>query len=276
MRTRLRNAQTRNVEGRRQRRGRTPAAALAPDDGMVKTAARTIDVLEAFAELRRPLSLSEIAARIEVPLSSCHALLRTLRDRGYLYPVGGQKKLYPTRRLADLWQAIELGDPVLPRLASTLERLRDQTSETVIVGKLQGRRVVYLEVLEGLHTIRYTASAGDFRPLHSSSIGKALLGEMTEQEREDLLGVGELRRITPATLVDRRQLFADVERGRERGYYVTEGENVPDVMGMAISFACSGDSVGIALAGPVDRMRENLSRNARALHRMRHALESGE
>jgi len=276
----LRNVQTKNMDARQQprptRRSRSPAAALAPGDGMVKTAARTIDVFEVFAELRRPLSLSEIAARIDAPLSSCHALLRTLRDRGYLYPVGGQKKLYPTRRLADLWEAIELGDPVLPRLAGALEQLRDQTSETVIVGKLQGRRVVYLEVLEGLHTIRYTARAGDFRPLHSSSIGKALLGELTELEREGLLGVGELRRITPATLVDRQQLLADVERGRERGYYVTEGENVPDVMGIAISLACSGDSVGIALAGPVDRMRENLPSYLRALHRMRRGLESGE
>lgn len=257
------------------RRGHASAAAPT-QPGLVKTAVRTIDVFEAFAEVRRPLSLSEIAARIGAPPSSCHALLRTLRDRGYLYPIGSQKNLYPTRRLADLCQSIAEGDPVLPRLGAALERLRDETRETVIVGKLQDRRIVYLEVLEGLHTIRYTARAGDIRPLHSSSIGKALLAESTESERDDLLGAGPLRRITPATLVDRSRLFADIERGRARGYQVTEGENVPDVMGVAIAMTWSGDSVGIALAGPVDRMRDRLVRSVRALRKMRREVEQGE
>ena len=260
--------------------GRTPArtrsrrsTAPARGDGAVKTAARTIDIFEVFAEQRRPLSLSEIAAHIGAPPSSCHALLRTLRDRGYLYPIGGQKRLYPTRRLADLWDAIAGGDPVLPRLAPSLEKLRDRTGETVILGKLQDRRVVYIEVFEGLQTIRYTARAGDFRPLHSSAIGKALLGELSEAEREAQLGAGELRRITPATLVDRERLRADLELGRKRRYYLTEGENVPDVMGLAVPVTCSGDAVGIALAGPVDRMREHVSRHVRALLKLRRSLE---
>ena len=57
----------------------------------VKTAARTLDVFECFAEARRPLSLSELARAIEAPVSSCFALIRTLEDRGYLYAVGRRR-----------------------------------------------------------------------------------------------------------------------------------------------------------------------------------------
>ena len=51
----------------------------------VKAAARALDLFEAFSEAQRPLTLTELAQRIGAPMSSCHALVRTLRARGYLY-----------------------------------------------------------------------------------------------------------------------------------------------------------------------------------------------
>jgi len=64
-------------------------------------------------------------------------------------------------------------------------RLRDQTGETVLVGKRLDRQAVYLEVLESPHSIRYSPKVGEFRPLHASASGKALLR----------LPSGELRRV---------------------------------------------------------------------------------
>ncbi|MFY3981728.1 helix-turn-helix domain-containing protein [Achromobacter xylosoxidans] len=42
----------------------------------VKTAARVLDVLNLFAEAQKPLLYSEIAAQMEIPLSSCQACSR--------------------------------------------------------------------------------------------------------------------------------------------------------------------------------------------------------
>ncbi len=74
---------------------------------MVKAVARTLGVIEAFTTARRPLSLSELARAIRVPVASCFAIARTLERRGYL------------------------------------KRVED--------------RAVYLDVLEGSHTVRYAA-----------------------------------------------------------------------------------------------------------------------
>ena len=49
---------------------------------MVKTVARTLDVLEAFATARGPLSPSELARTIRVPVVSCFAIARTLEAAG--------------------------------------------------------------------------------------------------------------------------------------------------------------------------------------------------
>lgn len=220
----------------------------------VKTAARTLDLFEVFAEARAPLNLTEVARRIRAPISSCHALLRTLQLKGYIYELGPRGPVYPTRRLLDIATLIASYDPILDRLAPMLEELRDATGETVILGRRQGDHIVYMNVFEGLQTIRYMARPGDTKPLHSSAIGKAILGSLPPQELEAVLGRIELTRVTPGTITDREALSRALSFGARQGYHVTRGENVAEVMGMAIAYRVENEVFGIALAGPNERM----------------------
>ena len=50
----------------------------------VKTAGRTVDLFEVFAEAKSPLTLSELARALDAPQSSCFNLLRPLEARGSL------------------------------------------------------------------------------------------------------------------------------------------------------------------------------------------------
>ena len=132
-----------------------------------------------------------------------------------------------------------------------------QRAKTLILGKLQSDHVVYLAIEEGPQTIRYSANVGDSKPLHSSSIGKATLAQL---ERAALLSKLELPRVTPNTITARDVLEADLEVGRRRGFFVTRGENVGNVMGMAIAIDTGTGPVGIAVAGPLIRMEDNFER----------------
>jgi len=230
----------------------------------VKTAGRTLDLFETFARAQTPLSLSELARALNAPPSSCFNLIRALQARGYLYSLR-PRQLYPTRRLFEVAKAISAGEPWMARVEPVLELLRDRTHETVILGKRQGDRVVYLDVIEGPQTIRYTARAGDLKPLHSSSIGKALLGTLGPAELAEVLKQLPLERVTAATITNRGALLADLERGRKRGYFVTAGENVADVMEVAAAVRLDGDVYGIAIAGPIHRMEDDLTRHVSAL-----------
>ena len=115
----------------------------------VKTAARTLDIFEAFASAKEPLSLTELARHLQSPISSCHGLIRTLTARGYLYFLEHRRRYYPTRRLLDLGNVIAAHDPLIERLLGQLEDLRTRTGETIIVGKRQDDAILYLLVLEG-------------------------------------------------------------------------------------------------------------------------------
>ena len=173
--------------------------------GSVTAVDRVIDIFEAFRASRRPLSLTDLADAVDMPKSTCHAIVNTLTARGYLYTFSHPRALYPTRRMFDVARDIQDSDPFLERVTPLLEELRDATQETVILGKRQGDEVVYLQVLEGLHPIRYSARPGDLKPLHSSSIGKALLGSLKEAALRAWAEDRDLPRITPA------------DRGRQRG-----------------------------------------------------------
>lgn len=227
--------------------------------------ARTLDIFEFFGAARKPLSLSEIARTIGAPVSSCHLLLRTLLDCGYLYSFGRRKLYYPTRRLYDVACSIAAHDALIEDLRATLTSLRDRSGETVILGKRQGNAVLYLEVLESPNTVRYTARVGEYKPLHSSAIGKALLGALPRADLDAWLDSHTLQRITPNTLTSAAQLKSNLQQGTKRGYFVTRGENVADVMAVASSFRLDGGVFGVAIAGPAHRMEPLLARHAEQL-----------
>lgn len=226
---------------------------------------RVIDIFEAFRLSERPLSLTELAASADMPKSSCHAIVQTLAARGYLYTLSPPRALYPTQRMLDVAHDIVARDPFLDRVAPLLEQLRDTSTETVILGKRQGDHVIYLQVLESPHSIRYSARPGDLKPLHSSAIGKALLGAQKEAALQLWLAAQVLPRITDATITDPARLTEDVLQGRQAGFFQTRGENVPDVWAVSAFFHVGRETWGIGLAGPRHRMQDCMRERAQQI-----------
>jgi DNA-binding IclR family transcriptional regulator len=232
---------------------------------MMKIESRPLALFELFAEMKRPLSLTEVARGLGAPVSTCFNLLRSMESVGFLYNVGGRRHVYPTRKIYDLASVIVAHEPWAERFGPKLEELRDLTGETAILGTWQGNKVVYLAVLEGPKTIRYTAQAGDLKPLHSSAIGKALLTRLDPERRAQLVEGLTLESRTPATITDRPALLADLDRAARDGFTTTRGENVADVMAIAMPLKLDGSDYAIAVAGPMQRMQADIEIHRRHL-----------
>ena len=240
----------------------------------VKSADRTVQILEAFAAAGEPLGIAELARRLSIPVSACYALIRTLELRGYLYELGLRKGWYPTLRWLQKARAVADHDPVLERASPPLEELCAASGETVVLGKRSGDRVAYLNVLESRHSIRYSAQVGERKPLHSSAGGKALLGALPPAERDALLATLRLARITPNTIVRRELLEKDLAAGARRGWYTTRGENVADVHAVAAPARIDGETYAVVIAGPAHRFETAVKSHAAALLRTVKALEA--
>jgi len=238
-----------------------------------RSALRALEIFEAFRDARHPLSLSEVARLTNMPVSTCHGVFKALERRGFLY-FGSGRDAYPTRRLWDLAQEINTHDPVAVRLEPALAQLRDEVDETVILGVRHGDTVLYLLVLESSQAIRYSSQAGEHKPLHSSSIGKVMLGAMPPGELDAWLRSAELKKVTDRTIVSASRLKADLVASRARGYYTTRGENVSDVMAIAAPLRMGTSTFGIAIAGPLQRMADKEATLGKKLVRFLKALEA--
>lgn len=232
----------------------------------VKTATRVLDVFNLFAEVQQPMIYSEISRRLDIPLSSCHALLKTMVAMGYLYAPGIRTGYYPTQRLLHVAQAICSMDPLISLFTPLLVELRDLTGETAVLAKLANDQVVYLNVVESNQTIRYSHQPGGFKLLHATASGKALLSVLTPGERKKLLDQHkEWELVTETTLASRAALEEDVEEGLKRGWQRSYGENVEDVMAVASGFKLHEEAFCFVIAGPLSRVQRNEAAAAKAL-----------
>ncbi len=231
----------------------------------VRTADRTLDIFESFARRPRPITVSDLARELSLPTSTCFSLVRTLVDRGFLFYLRPRGPFYPTRRLGIVAEAIAQHDPIAQHVLPFLKVLRDKTGETVILGKLQGMGAVYLEVVESSNPIRFTMGVGKVRELHASSMGKAILAAMDEEERDRIVSKIKYTRLTDRTLRSRAQFEASLEEGRKRGYWTNVGESSPDVMGIAQAVEIFGDLYGVSLVGPEFRVEKKKKPYAEAL-----------
>ncbi|MFC7328845.1 IclR family transcriptional regulator [Marinactinospora rubrisoli] len=203
----------------------------------VKSAARTVELLEILGTSDGPLTLRRLADRMEVPRSSLYALLQTLVGRGWvrtdttgsLYTIGIRALLAGTGYID--------ADPRLALVSPHLDTLAEKLGETLHVARLDGADVVYLATRESRHYLRPFSRVGRRLPAHSTSLGKALLAERTDAEVDALLP-DPLPALTDATITDRAALFAELAAIRARGYATDDGENVVGLrcVGLALRY----------------------------------------
>ena len=228
---------------------------------------RVLTLFEAFAEKKRPLTLTELAESMGIAASSCFNLVRAVEDKGYLYAAKARGALYPTRRIFDVARSIFASDVVSPHIRDRMETLRDEVGETTCLAYRRGQEVVYLEVQESLHSIRFSVKVGETRDLHSNSMGKAILGSLPDAERARLLKTLSYRKHSAKTLTSPAALERDIALGRERGWYSNFGETAPDALAAAVPVRIGGETYGLAFVGPRYRVEPHLERSVKSLTR---------
>lgn len=221
---------------------------------LARSSLRALDVLLAFRDAGRPMSLSELSRRTGIPVSTCHGVVRLLDSEGWLFRVT-TREYYPTRRLWSLADELRRQDPVLQSLEPPLRALGHELGETIVVGLRQGDVVRALVELQGRYEIRYTAPPGAVRALHAVAIGKVYLAAMSAEEFAAWFDRSKLERYTERTLVTAAALREDVEDGEVRGYQRAVGEYNPDAMGLAVPLRVGALKLVVGVAGPLARMQ---------------------
>jgi len=235
----------------------------------VPAAARTLSLLEAFAQQRRELSNAEIAKLLGMAESSCSDLLHTLHESGWLMRTARSRRFYPTSRLMSVATQIAANDPLVAAGQEACDLLGERTGETAICGVLAGHHVEVVGIREGRYELRYITAVGTRVGLHVSAMGKALLAALGPAEAQRVLGDKPLRALTASSVVDPAQLQRQLRDARRRGYAQTDGEGTDGVAALAVAGLLGDRWLAVSLAGPADRLRKHHTGYAAALLEVR-------
>jgi IclR family acetate operon transcriptional repressor len=222
---------------------------------------KALELLEALAR-NKELGLSELTGRTGVSKPSAFRILSTLENRGYLAKDGVHRKYRPGPRLIALSGLIVSGVSVVQHARSVMEALRSEFGETVNLGALGEKRVLYLDILESQHGLRMAARVGAQDCLHSTALGKAILAALPSDEVDQLLKDYQWERRTRHTITTRAPLERELVAVRERGYAVDDQENEEGArcVGVAVLGPRGLPIAALSVSGPATRLSEPVIR----------------
>jgi DNA-binding IclR family transcriptional regulator len=170
-----------------------------------------------FNESESRLSLGEISRRLDIPKSTAHNLLNTLLSQSYIEKVEGDQYALGTAPLAltqNIRVNVEIRDPAAP----ILRKLADYTHETVYLTIKDGDYALYIYAVESPQRLLARTAIGDRVPLHCTSVGKAILAYLPEDEIESITERVGLPSFTENTLDNLDDLNEELAKTRQRSY----------------------------------------------------------
>jgi DNA-binding IclR family transcriptional regulator len=222
---------------------------------------KVLRILELLDQSPAGLQLKDVAAKTGINKSTAHRFLSHLEAEAYLFrDVEGTYMLGP--KIVRLGSGVSFQATLCNICRPTLEKLRKTTDETVNLAVLDGSSILYLDVLESLHTFRFVSQVGMRRALYCTSLGKAILANMDDDRRkEEIYASIQFTPVTPRTFTNVARLKRDLIQTREQGFSLEDEEAVVGArcIGAAITGADGKVLGAISVSGPISRVsRERL------------------
>lgn len=201
------------------------------DEPKVKSLQKALNILDCFNSKTPELGVSEIARMLGLNKSNVHNILSTLESSGYVKQNGLSEKYMLGNKMLEFSYTVMSSYKYSNTILPVMEQLADELNTVVYFGIPHGDFVLYLFATYPAgyaNVISYRSIMGEKAPFYCTSIGKALLIAMDEDEIKTHL-LGERIKYTPNTLTDDAALMADLAESKERGYAIDNIEHEPNV-----------------------------------------------
>lgn len=221
----------------------------------LKVLKRGFEIMELISQ-DPGLTLTEIAEKLDLPMSTVHIYLQTLEQSGYLVNTGSGYDVsfrFLTigglrRNRSHLYQAAsgpmaELSDDIDDVFNVALAT--EERGQRVLIYKIEGEKSPFADV-----------PVGHMTNLHWVSHGKALLSKFSDEEIDQIVDRHGLPRATQNTITSRDELAAELETIRDQGYSLEDEERVEGIRAVAVPVeGTETDPIGsIGISGPKSRI----------------------
>ncbi|MEW9616381.1 IclR family transcriptional regulator [Shinella sp. S4-D37] len=225
--------------------------------GGTGTLGKAMAVLETVALAERPMRFTEVLAVSGQPRGTLHRQLSHLVEEGLL-ELRPDHAYVPGLRLLKLASASWARNEFRAVAAPFLEALHRETGETVHLGVLRGREIIYLDKVESRQAVRMNSQIGNASPVYCTGVGKAALAVLDAEALDVVLSGLEFRRFTPQTVAGRAALLAELAEIRASGIAFDREEHEPGIRCVAAPVFDAGRTLvaGVSVTGPAYRVGE--------------------
>ncbi|SFX78787.1 transcriptional regulator, IclR family [Streptomyces atratus] len=209
----------------------SPVAQAQGASGTGPVISRALQILDAFSAQSPHLSLSELARKAQLPVSTVHRMLGELLTWGALER-DDQGRYRIGLRLWELGSLAPRGQGLRERALPYLEDLSLVTRENVQLAVREGTEAVFIERIGGSCAVPTLTRVGGRLAITATGAGLALLAHAPAAVQNDVLERPIIRN-TPYTITDANRLRGVLAQVRARGYAVSDRQLSLDTLSVA-------------------------------------------
>ena len=147
----------------------------------------------------------------------------------------------------------------LPEAAERLaQQVAQETGETCCIAAAAGQSALLVYAVESRKPIRFSPWLGERNPIHCSASGRAILAQYSKAERERIYRRIRFKKFTDTSPMSIAEVEATVAAGEARGYFLSEGEFVDDLVSIAAPLPLTGRVLAVVVAAPMSRYRDRV------------------
>jgi IclR family transcriptional regulator, pca regulon regulatory protein len=211
-------------------------------------------ILNCFSAQKPVLGIAKLADELNMSRSTTHRYASTLVALGYLEQDHARRyRLAP--RVADMGMSVLDSMALRGKAREPLRELREQTGRTASLAVLDGTQIRYVDRRRGWrrgqHAVDLDLGAGAHLPAQCTAMGKVLLANLPDRERERLIGELELTKRGPKSISSKKALRAELQRVSEEGIALGDEELAAGVRTIAAPVQGPDGEVLAAVGVPV-------------------------
>ena len=211
----------------------------------VESLARGLDVLRAFDEHHREMSLADVATATGLARPTARRLLLTLEELGYVRSTDASFSLTP--RVITLGTAyvasLGLWDVARPHLEALVRR----TGESSSMAQLDGGDIIYVARVSVPKIIALRVDIGTLFPAPQTSQGKVLLAALSREDLDATLATPSRSGLPRYIGKPREALDEELTQVRARGWAIADEELAPGVRSIAVPVRDGSGTVRAAM-----------------------------
>jgi IclR family transcriptional regulator, pca regulon regulatory protein len=183
---------------------------------------RGLRVIQCFGADRRPMTLSDIAKASSLPRATARRILMTLEKSGFV--VGDERLFSLTPRILTLASAYLASNQISTVMQPLMDDVSAKAKEVCSLAVLDGDEVVFVARASPARVFPAGVDIGYRLPAFCTSVGRILLGRLSNDELAAAINGMTLKSQTPETIVEKSLVIATIITDRSKGYSLVDRE----------------------------------------------------